>query len=303
MSLDCRPIRDTQKALIMKLDNAPHEAALLSEEQIRLDLIQPDSILGAHWVGVSVGGLAWNQSLSGRYLDHNIADLGERAQFLCKMTSPVKLAQLARLRQRALELELSLLDWQVAVETSSGSRCPSATELLDLAISWGQSFLDWAFEKNLTIGDLRNLKVWLASPRNSAAHTIYANILQRTIQSGLSKTEALKAMELLTECIEMGRDCSSLLEANELSASEWFKQIKRLRFPETVAFDEQRQQALDSIALGRGAKLNWSRQGDRAFLEFSVQLNHGQDFERACDLLRKAKTELEQKDPTYWSAR
>jgi hypothetical protein len=265
----------------------------------------------SHLPGLSVNDLAWSHGTQSGYLNYVLPDPKERAIFFCKCFPETSLSQVLRLFRADQKLKLELFDWPELLEglfgsvfqsRGTGSRGLGTLDFLAFLSSLSDSFLAWSEERKLTPGDFLSIQSWLNTSK-VLIPALQPQILTCVSELKLSKTESLKAIELLLECADLGRDVDHLLNGAAPSPAAWFDELKQLRYPETFGFDDKREKALLSLPLPKGSRVRWTRQGDRGFLEFSTQLARSEDFDKVIEALKKTQTELQVRDPDYWRGR
>lgn len=127
-----------------------------------------------------------------------------------------------------------------------------------------------------------------------------ASILLKISHSDLSKSWGIQALEWAIDLLVSGVSVSEILDENRMPREKgkgelaWVNGLRQMRFPLTMAQDEQRQRQVRKLPWPSRTQAQWMRQGDRGFLEIKMQIESLDDLGKKLSSLRSLQESLNQ---------
>jgi hypothetical protein len=150
-------------------------------------------------------------------------------------------------------------------------------------------FQDWCIEKKINPNDL--------TPLNAAKALNLNPVLLQILNLRASKAVGVQCLEICIDLLLMGHLPEEVLGSFH-DAEAWNLHLKRLRFPETTARDEEQSKKMSKLPWPGTSHARWLRQGDRAGIELKLFVSNPSDLKKYLTSLGKVQSLMEQdEDP------
>lgn len=184
------------------------------------------------------------------------------------------LAELARLNGclKTLSIEWHR-EFREALFSSYNLRwCDRLESALDVILRTPRGFQDFADEKGFSV---RDFSVLLALPEVEA----FQSFLEALPGLPLSKSEAVRTLELGAELFLLGRPLSDLLPTDD-RGSAYLQRLERWRRPQSNQGDEAWREDVASWPWPAQVQGYWQRFGDQSGLEIKIKTTSPEDLNK-----------------------
>lgn len=150
---------------------------------------------------------------------------------------------------------------------------------------------------------MNHLNLWIESKKVAAhqlpflklvkepSQLIYINtVCEKLIMMKASHSDGLKILELASELILMGKTEAITADAHNLN--DWYKSLKRARYPMTSAIDETKEAFFLQQPWPYNSKIKFERRGDRSGVEFRCFISDETDLTKIISSLERIKDNL-----------
>jgi hypothetical protein len=148
-----------------------------------------------------------------------------------------------------------------------------------------------------------NFKTWQELKKVKEQDMVFARALSNPVHVGVFQrladkmsafeptfSEGLALLETGTELILMGHDETLFSESQDLNT--WKLSLQRLRYPHTMARDDEARQQFEKLPWPYGSKIKFERRGDKAGVELKVFVSTSTDLTKIIAGLERVQMEL-----------
>lgn len=150
--------------------------------------------------------------------------------------------------------------------------CDRLSQTLKIVAATPREFQDFADQKDFSIRDFSALLAL-------SELTPFQSFLQSLAGLPLSKSEAVRALDLGVELFLMGQALNDLLPADQRK-DDYLKKLERLRRPNTSAGDESWKETVAMWPWPAHVQGQWQRFGDQSGLEVKIRTVSPEDFQK-----------------------
>lgn len=148
------------------------------------------------------------------------------------------------------------------------------------------NFQTWIELKKLKTHDL----IFTKTLKTEAHQQIFSQVCEQMAGFTPSFSEGLAFLEMVTDLVLMGHT-EDLFTGSE-NFENWQNNVKRLRYPQTSARDENLKQKFETLPWPQGAKIKFERRGDKAGVEMKVFISSPADLTKIMASLERVQKDL-----------
>lgn len=196
------------------------------------------------------------------------------AEVFAALYPDLTLADLAQVKMQIAKYP-NLLDWETLLSKYHLSPSTNLDETLRILQECPKEFKEWAAEKKLNVQDLAPLRLLKSVGEASP-------LLVKTLESGLSKSEGCRALEIAIELFLQTKNLDSLLQ---IPNENWLNELYARRYKKTLAQDQDKESQLKGLPWPRHSQVKFVRRGDRSGLELKIFFSSQHDLKVALSAL------------------